>query len=214
MHFDPAFYIGAVTRTVEMRQHEGQPVRAVRAERSYETDPDDLWDAMTSASRIPRWFTQVSGELRIGGRYQLQGNAGGEILRCEPPRLLAVTWVYDGQMSWLTVTLMPNGERGTHLALEHVVPVGEHWERFGSGAVGIGWDLALMGLSRHIETGAAVDPAEAMAWLGSPGGKECIRRSGDDWCRASIAGGLDAGDAQAAAERTRAFYSGEAAPET
>lgn len=213
MHFDPALYIGAVTRTVEMRQHEGQPVRAVRAERSYETDPDDLWDAITNASRIPRWFTQVSGELRLGGHYQLQGNAGGEILRCEPPRLFAVTWVCDDRMSWLTVTLAPDGARGTHLLLEHVVPVDAHWEKFGSGAVGVGWDLALMGLSRHIEDGSTVDPTEAMAWLGSSEGKECISRSGDDWCRVSIAGGLDAGEAKAAAARTRAFYSGETPPE-
>ena len=30
----------------------------------------------------------ISGDLRLGGRYQLQGNAGGEILVCEPPQHL------------------------------------------------------------------------------------------------------------------------------
>jgi hypothetical protein len=29
----------------------------------------------------------ISGELRVGGSFQLEGNAGGEILTCEPPRL-------------------------------------------------------------------------------------------------------------------------------
>ncbi len=215
MNFDPAFYVGAVTRTAETSQHNGRPVCAVIAARSYETDPDDLWDALTSAERIPRWFTPVSGDLRLGGRFQLQGNAGGEILRCEPPRLLAVTWECNGQMSWLTVTLVPDADRGTHLRLEHLVPADDsHWDQFGSGAVGVGWDLALMGLVRHIESGAAVDPAEAMAWLSSAEGKDVVRRSSDDWCRASIDAGLDAQQARAAAERTRAAFSGEAIPES
>ena len=28
-------------------------------------------------SGFPRWFLPISGELRLGGRYQLTGNAGG-----------------------------------------------------------------------------------------------------------------------------------------
>ena len=47
-----------------------------------------LWDACTNAERIPRWFLPVSGDLRLGGRYQLEGNAGGTIERCDPPRSL------------------------------------------------------------------------------------------------------------------------------
>lgn len=34
----------------------------------------------------------VSGELRVGGAFQLEGNAGGEILACEPPNLVRLTW--------------------------------------------------------------------------------------------------------------------------
>ena len=44
-----------------------------------------MWDAVTSAERIPRWFLPISGDLRLGGRYQLEGNAGGEVLECAPP---------------------------------------------------------------------------------------------------------------------------------
>ena len=58
----------------------------VVASRSYDTDIDDLWEAITNAERIPRWFLPITGELRLGGRYQLQGNAGGTITACEPPR--------------------------------------------------------------------------------------------------------------------------------
>ena len=59
------------------------PISAV-----YDTTLDDLWDACTNAERIPRWFLPVSGELRDGGRYQLEGNAGGTIERCDPPTRL------------------------------------------------------------------------------------------------------------------------------
>ena len=71
---------GTVTRTVVVRRAFPAPI-------------EDVWDACTTAERIGRWLMPVSGDLRLGGKYQLEGNAGGEILSCEPPRLLRVTWV-------------------------------------------------------------------------------------------------------------------------
>ncbi len=213
MKIDIVAYIGAVTRKVSSRQHDGRLARVVVATRTYDTTIDDLWDALTSAERIPRWFLPISGDLRLGGRYQLQGNAGGEITRCEPPRHLAVTWEYGGEVSWVTVELGDDLRGGTRLELEHVAHVGdERWDQFGPGAVGVGWDLALMGLGRHLETGAAADPQQGLAWMGSPEGKDFMRRSSDDWCRASIADGTDAAAAKAAAARTTAFYTGESQP--
>ncbi len=93
---DIAALVGAVVRTVAKREHDGRPARVVIATASYDTDIDDLWDAITNAQRIPRWFLPVSGELRLGGRYQLQGNAGGVINECVPPRRLALTWEFGG----------------------------------------------------------------------------------------------------------------------
>ena len=57
-------------------------------------------DAVTSAERIPRWFLPVSGRLELGGRYQLEGNAGGTIRRCERPSHLGLTWELGGDVSW------------------------------------------------------------------------------------------------------------------
>ena len=210
MKIDIGRAIGAVTRAVTSRDHEGRPARVVLASRTYDTTPQDVWDAITSAERIPRWFLPITGDLRLGGRYQLQGNAGGEITRCEPPRRLAVTWEYGGDVSWLTVQLAEDPGGGTRLDLEHVAHVGEdRWDQFGPGAVGVGWDLAIMGLGRHLETGASADPQQGMAWMASPEGKEFMRRCSEDWCRASIAGGTDQAAATAAAQRTTAFYTGE-----
>ena len=66
-------------------ERDGQPARAVTLARSYATTVEDLWDAVTNGERILRWFLPISGELAPGGRYQLEGNAGGVITACEPP---------------------------------------------------------------------------------------------------------------------------------
>jgi uncharacterized protein YndB with AHSA1/START domain len=210
MKLDPSAYIGAVVRDVGSREYQGRPARVVVATRSYDTTIEDLWDAVTSAERIPRWFLPVSGDLRLGGRYQLQGNAGGEITRCEPPRLLSLTWEYGGGVSWLTVTLSGDPAGGTQLELEHIAHVEDGlWDRFGPGAVGVGWDLALMGLARYLASGVAVDRRDAEAWSASQEGKDFMRRSSREWGNASIKAGTPESAATAAAARTTAFYCGE-----
>lgn len=210
MAIDVTRYIGAVTRTVKGLEYNGKPARAVIATRTYDTTIDDVWDALTSAERLPRWFLPISGDLRLGGRYQLKGNAGGEITRCEPPRHLAVTWEFAGGVSWVNLALTEEGAAVTRLQLEHIAHIeGDFWDKFGPGAVGVGWDGALMGLARHLATGATLDAAEHEAWTLTDEGKQFSRLSSDDWCRASIVYGTDEAAAKAAAERTRAFYTGE-----
>jgi uncharacterized protein YndB with AHSA1/START domain len=209
MKIDIGRHIGAVTRDVGSREHEGRPARVIVATRTYDTTMEDVWDAITSAERIPRWFLRISGDLRLGGRYQLQGNAGGEITQCEPLHHLALTWEFGGNVSWVTVRLAEDPSEGTRLELEHVAHVpDEMWDQFGPGAVGVGWDMAIMGLGQHLATGAAVNPQEAAAWTSSEEGKEFVGRSSQDWCRASIAAGTDQAAATAAARRTTAFYTG------
>jgi uncharacterized protein YndB with AHSA1/START domain len=210
MQIDVASYIGAVAREVQGRDHEGKPARVVIATRNYETTIEDLWDALTNAERIPRWFLPISGDLKLGGRYQLQGNAGGAITACEPPRRLSVTWEFRGQVSWVNVGLTPDGE-ATRLELEHIAQIAdpdEFWDRFGPGAVGVGWDLSLMGLALHLASRATIDPAEVAAWSASDEGKAFAAQSSDSWRRASIAYGTEQAAADAAAAQTTKFYQG------
>jgi uncharacterized protein YndB with AHSA1/START domain len=210
---DLSRYLGAVTRQVKTVDRDGKPATSVIAIRDYDTNPDDLWDALTNAERIPRWFLPIEGELKLGGRYALKGNASGTVLTCEPPRFLEITWEYAGEVSWVNVTLQPRGAASTNLRLEHVAHVPEEfWNQFGPGAVGVGWDLGLMGLALHIDTGSSVPPEENEAWTASPDGRNFMRASSDDWCRAVIANGADPAWAKEAAERTRMFYSGEQPP--
>src|ERR687895_2855880 len=88
--------ISSVERRVGGRTLEAGEARSLTISRVYDTPPEDLWDACTNPERLPRWFLPVSGDLRPGGRYELQGNASGTIERCEPPHGLAATWEYGG----------------------------------------------------------------------------------------------------------------------
>lgn len=203
--------LGAEFRQVENRDHEGKPARVVIAVRTYDTDREDLWDALTNIERIPRWFLPVEGDLRLGGRYQLKGNAGGSITRCDPPQAFDVTWEFGGGMSWVTVRLDAQGTR-TRLTLEHIVhasDVDQHWAQFGPGAVGIGWDLTLHGMDLYLKgDGGAVDHAAARAWTASDAGKAFMRASANAWAEAHIAGGEDPDTARAMAARSSAAYTG------
>lgn len=203
---DPVSVAGLVTREVRTGSRDGTATRIAVARRTYPTSADDLWDALTSAERLPRWFLPVTGDLEVGGRYQLEGNAGGVVERCDRPTSFAVTWEYGEMLSWLEVRLLPDGE-GTTLELVHEAPVDpQMWEQFGPGAVGVGWDLALMGLGLHLETREPVDPEVGAAFGLSPEGLEFVRAAATGWGRAATDDGDDPAGAAAAAERTVAFY--------
>lgn len=200
-------------RRVENREYLGKPALVVVAIRSYATTVEDLWDAITTPERLSRWFLPVEGDLKLGGRYQLKGNAGGTISRCERPEALDLTWEFMGGTSWVNLRLAPDG-KNARLTLEHIAHKGgigeEHLKKFGPGAVGIGWDLGLHGLERHVANPAALlDHEAAEAWTRSSEGKTFLRSSGAAWAAAHAASGEDPDEARAKAERTIAFYMGE-----
>lgn len=213
---DPAAAAGLVTREIRTSSREGESTRIAVARRTYPTGQEDLWEALTDPERLPRWFLPISGELEVGGKYQLEGNAGGTIQECEKPQRFAVTWEFGGHVSWLTVTLTPEGD-GTQLELVHEAPVDpQMWDQFGPGAVGVGWDLALLGLGIHLETGEPVDPEVAMNLHTTPEGLTFIRTAAEGWADAAIGDGDDPTAAHTAAEQTIVFYTTEpeAGPES
>ncbi|MGW4523569.1 SRPBCC family protein [Amycolatopsis sp. NPDC004378] len=202
---DVSHQISAVRRTLGDRVLEGKEARVLTISQVYDTDLDDLWDACTNPERIPRWFLPVSGDLKPGGKYQFEGNAGGTVERCDPPKSFAATWEFGGNVSWIEVRLTPEGE-GTRFELEHVAHVDDRWDEFGPGAVGIGWDGALVGLVLHLSAGSAVDPEAAMSWMMSPEGIEFMTASGEAWYAADVAAGADPSQARTAADRTLKAY--------
>lgn len=203
---DPVATAGLMTREVRDGTRDGVPTKIAVARRTYAGERDDLWNALTSAERLPRWFLPIDGELSVGGRYQLKGNAGGTVERCDAPESFNITWEFGGQVSWVTVSLSP-ADGGTTLELVHEAPVDpDFWTQYGPGAVGVGWDLALVGLGLHLATGSDNDATEFEEWTLSPVGVEFVRLASTDWADAAIAAGEDADQARAAGERTLAFY--------
>jgi uncharacterized protein YndB with AHSA1/START domain len=210
---DVSHQIGTADRRVGSRTLPAGQARTMTISRVYDTPADDLWDACTNPERISRWFLPVSGDLREGGRYALEGNASGTIERCEPPRHVDATWEYGGQTSWIEIRLAPEAGGRTRFSLEHVAHVADEvWAQYGPGAVGVGWEQGLLGLTLHLDGSDAIpDRAAGEAWQVSDEGREFARRSSALWAEASIAAGTDATEAQAAAARTTDFYTGEPA---
>jgi uncharacterized protein YndB with AHSA1/START domain len=210
---NPAAAIKAIARVVKDIDINGEPGKAIIASRVYDTDPADLWDALTNAERIRRWFLPVSGDLKLGGRYQFEGNAGGTITECKPPKRIAATWEFPGGgVSWVVLTLTAEGDK-TRLELDHRAPLHPMAAHYGPGAVGVGWDLGFYGLALHVANPSAKNSPEASATFHTtPEGREAIRVSSDGWGAADIAGGAPRDAALAAAENTRKFYTGEAPP--
>jgi len=206
--FDVDGHLEAVERSVSSLERDGQPARAVTLARSYSTTVDDLWDAVTDGERIPRWFLPISGELTRGGRYQLEGNAGGVITTCERPSHLALTWEFAGDTSWVEVRTADDGAGRTRLTLTHTTRLSEHWGEYGPGAAGVGWEMSFMGLALYLAQPTEPKLDEA-AFATSPEGKAFIAGSSHGWGQAAIAAGTDPDEAHGAARRTTAFYSGE-----
>lgn len=213
MTVDFSAHLGAVNRTVTELEREGQPARSVTLARTYDTTAEDLWDAVTNPERLPRWFLPVSGDLKLGGQYQFEGNAGGTITACEPPRFVSATWEFGGGVSWVEVRIAEEGDAQSRLTLSHICPVDDHWRTFGPGAVGVGWDLGLLGLALYLSD-PDFKPYDDQAFATSSEGIAFITGSSEGWGRAAVAGGEDPAQAEAAEKRTTAFYTGQELPES
>ena len=193
---------------VRRETRDGGTTKTVILSRSYDTTVEDLWEACTLAERLARWFEPVGGDLREGGRYRLQDSGTtGTVERCEPPTRLRVTWEWEGSSSHVELTL---GERDgrAELLLEHVMPHDRHWDEYGPGATGVGWDLSLLALAMHLAGDARAEPAEMERFTTSTEGVGLLHRAGVAWATAHTASGADPETARAAAERTVAFYAG------
>ena len=195
MIIDLAKEIGAITRQVAKRQTESGEIVAVTLQRHYPAEVADVWQAITDPDRVRRWFLPLSGDLREGGNFQLEGHAGGDILRCEPPGHLVVT--FGGESSIVDVVLSGDEDQ-TLLQLTHSVPI----ELAGSGAgalyVGPGWDGALMGIALHLAGEVTGDPVAA---ANSPEVQDFNVSSIEEWVAVVEASGTADAEAISAAQQ-------------
>jgi len=134
----------------------------VTIDRTYPTGAEDVWDAITTPERVARWFAPLSGDLREGGEFQVEGNASGQILKCDRPHLLRMT--YGGPTSIVELRLVPDGE-STTLEIEHTVPLAMAQSGAGALWVGPGWDGGFLMLALYLRGEAPDDPVAAEGTL-------------------------------------------------
>jgi len=120
---------------------------AVRFERRYPATPAEVWNAVTQPERITRWLAPTT--LLDDGRFRIDFGNGqqttGEVVSCEPPRSLAVSWDFPGEpASRVDVDVRPDGD-GAVLVLDHTrLPQNQ-----GAG-YGAGWEAHLAGLEAQL----------------------------------------------------------------
>lgn len=181
--------------------HDADPDEVVRVtlRRTYPTDPADLWDALTRPERLARWFSPVGGDLRVGGTFQIENNAAGEVLACEPPTLLRTT--FGDASSIVTLTPAPAGE-DTELTLDHSVPLALAGSVAGALFAGPGWDEAFIGLWLHL-----VHPdADREATLDTDQGRDWAHRVVLTWDDVADAAGAPADQLQAGRQAALAQF--------
>jgi uncharacterized protein YndB with AHSA1/START domain len=190
---DIAQQISAISRQVATADGgDGEKV-TVTLQRHYPSEPADVWEALTIPERVRRWFLPLTGDLREGGQFQLEGNASGDILSCAPPERLVVT--FGDPSSLVEVRLVEQGG-GTLLSLEHSVPLAVAGSGAGALYVGPGWDGALMGLALHLDGVVTDDPVAAANTLEA---QQFCARSIEEWVGMIKESGTADADAIAAA---------------
>lgn len=99
--------------------------RAAVFRRTYDADIDDVWDACTNPERLRRWYTPVTGDLRVGGTVHQAQMGSGVILRCEAPRLLQLS-LGPGGVDEIELRLSVGADGTTDLWLQHATTLAEH----------------------------------------------------------------------------------------
>lgn len=115
----------------------GEP-NTLRLERILPGPIERVWEYLTDSDKRARWFAPGTIELRAGGRVHLVADNAklsggetpeqykckspvmrGEVLECDPPRLLRYRWDHDGaEPSDVTFELTPQG-KDVRLVLTH-----------------------------------------------------------------------------------------------
>jgi uncharacterized protein YndB with AHSA1/START domain len=124
--------------------------------RRYDASIEDVWSACTDPERLARWFVPVAGDLRQGGSYNLEFGVFGEVLRCDPPRLLTLSWAYkDMPVDEVELRLAPDGNEATLVEVEHATVTttveldGRLVDAFGN--MGSGWEPLLVALELFVD---------------------------------------------------------------
>lgn len=201
-------HLASVNRRIHFSERDRKPTASVILSRQFGVEPRALWNAITSPEEISKWFAPVTGQLGLGGAYQIAGNASGIIKECNPLIHVALTWEFADDVSCVDLQLMRNAPSSVSFELSHTAVLSPHWDQYGAGATGVGWETSYLALYLYLQ-----HPSESLfdeeEFVTSDEGKDFISKSSIAWAEASILAGADAEVTKAAADRTTAFYLGQ-----
>ncbi|KAH7250775.1 hypothetical protein FSOLCH5_000057 [Fusarium solani] len=194
--------LASVSRTVEKTALEsGDEGRIITISQTFDIDVPTLWETCTKPDKIKQFFSPVSGDFSVNGRFQVENNASGTIEKCVPPSNFRVSWEFGGSTSWVEVCISEVNEAQSRLKLSHTAPVNKHWEEYGAGAGGVGWEMSFAGLAYHLK-GVKVGPE----WFGQDETKTYLTKCSEAWGEAAVLGGEDSDVVKERIERTTKFY--------
>jgi uncharacterized protein YndB with AHSA1/START domain len=146
--------------------------------RTYETTIADLWDACTNPERLSRWYTTVTGDLRVGGTFDQTNMGSGTILECEAPSHLRLS-LGDG-VDEIELRLSPGPDAATTtLEIQHATTLDEHnigGEMYDAiFCMGGGYYPRLLALDLHVR-GTLPDDYDSTAFHLNPAMRPAIER--------------------------------------
>jgi len=80
-------------RSFGLRQIQAGHARMLVIGRDLRQPIGEVWNALSDPARIAAYFAEPTGDLRRGGDYEIEGFSTGTVLRCDPPRMLTLTWL-------------------------------------------------------------------------------------------------------------------------
>lgn len=188
--------LGGTHREIGRRPIAAGDARTILMRRWYSAAIGDIWHCCTDPERMARWFMRPQGDLRVGGRFVFEGNVGGEVRRCEPPRLLAVSWVHGRRPADEVELRLAPQAGGTVLELEHAsvtthVEVGGRMvdvllndPTSGLWGLGAGWEMGLVALDALLRNALP----ERATRRGASGAVSLADQSSQAWAELLAAG--------------------------
>ena len=142
------------TRVIGHLRSIGRTKGAVRVEDVFDTDPADLWSALTEPERLARWVADVDGDLRVGGTVSTTFVSGwegsGRIDVCDPPHRLLVTMEPGTDDETAIEAVLSAAGDGTRLVVEE-----RGIALDGIAAHGAGWQAHVEDLASYLSGGGS-----------------------------------------------------------
>ncbi len=125
----------------------------IEMEHLYAHAIQDVWNAISRAEEISKWFIQADFEPRVGYDYTFTHESSiikGTVMQVDPPRLLVYSWKVSGVETTVTWQL-EEADEGTRLRLVHsgIEKHGEHAAKMLASFTG-GWEHCISELEEYL----------------------------------------------------------------